>query len=138
LETGQLNQSFNRTGICLSASLNLLATLSETSQAEVVVPFCKIALKCGEQDTRHVLLLRSNPEACRTSRLLNLVANITTDSIGNFGKRESRDLHNTTHLALCFVDSLGDFYTRNGYWRALKKVTRRPEPRNRLVEGIIS
>ena len=81
LQTGQLHQGFHGTRIRLPASLNLLATFTQTSETEVVVSFGLVALESGQENTRNVFLLRSQTEPGLASRLLNLISNVTSDRI---------------------------------------------------------
>jgi hypothetical protein len=38
-----------------------------------------------------------------------LEANVAAHGIGDLGQRESGDLHDSSHLPLCFINALQDF-----------------------------
>ena len=110
LETSKLDEGLDGAGISLSASLDLLAALAETSEAEIVVALRQPALKGRQQHTRHVLLLRAQTEPRLARRLLHLVPYVPPYGVPHLGQRERRDLHYPAHLALRLVDSSRDFW----------------------------
>lgn len=81
LQTGKLDQSFNCSGICFPASLDLLTTFTQTSQLEVVDVFLNDALKLRQKDTRDVLLFRPYTKTGVLDGLLYLKANVSSGSV---------------------------------------------------------
>lgn len=59
LQTGKLDKSLNSSGISLPTSLNLLASLAQTSKAEIAGAFCLERFELGKENTADVLLLGS-------------------------------------------------------------------------------
>lgn len=109
LQTGEFYQRLNSSCICFTASLDLLATLAQSSEPKVIVALGEIAFKRWQEDTRYVILSGSQTEAGRLGRLLHLVANVAANGICDLGEGKGSNLHNSSHLALRFVDSSRDF-----------------------------
>jgi len=110
LQTRKFYQRLHSSGICFSASLNLLSTLSKTSQTKVIVSFRSIAFECWQEYTRDVLLLCSYSESSWFCWFLDLIANISSNCVGNFCQWECCNLHDSAHLAFRFVNSSRDFW----------------------------
>jgi hypothetical protein len=90
----------------------LLTTLAQTCQGKVVVLLDGKAFELREEDTRDVLLFCPHTEAGLLCGLLDLVANVAADGVGDFGEGESSNLHDTAHLALRLIDTARYFWKR--------------------------
>ena len=109
LQTGQFYQCLDCSCVCLSTPLHLLTTLAQTRQCEVVVAVLGVALELREEDPGDVFLLCPYAEASLLCRLLDLVANVAADGVGDFCEGKCSNLHDPAHLALGLIDAAGDF-----------------------------
>lgn len=90
--------------------MNLLTSLAQTSQAKVAAALGLETLELRQEDTTDVLLASSDTELCRADRLLDLVTNSSaSNGVADLGEGEGSNLHDSAHLALCIVDTAGDF-----------------------------
>jgi len=111
LQTRQLNQGLDCPTIDFSTPLDLLSTLPQSGQLEVVDVLFEYTLELRQEDTRHVLLSRPDPEPSVLHGLGDLVGDVAAGCVRDFGEGEGRDLHHPAHLALGFIDSLEDFWS---------------------------
>lgn len=111
LQTRQLDQRLDRPPIRLPTPLDLLSSLSQPGQTEVVLRIVGgEGLELREEDTGDVFLLCTEPEAGGFDRFLDLVGDVAAaDGVGYLGQGEGGDLHDAAHFAFGFVDAAGDF-----------------------------
>jgi len=90
--------------------LDLLTSLAQASQAKVTAALGLEALELRQEDTADVLLAGADTKLCGADRLLDLVADSSaSNGVADLGEGEGSNLHDSAHLALCIVDTAGDF-----------------------------
>lgn len=110
LQARKLDQCLHCSSIRLTTALYLLTSLPEASQSKVVNSLFNVALKLRQENTRHVLLFRPHAEPGLLGRLLDLITNVSSDSVGHLRERERSYLHNASHLPFGLIDTSGNLW----------------------------
>ena len=72
-------------------------------------PLCNSRTEAENTPETFSCFVRTLKRACFTD-ILDLKTDVPSNGVGYFRKGECCNLHDTTHLSLRFIDSLGDFY----------------------------